>query len=67
MKSSYRTELSPWAIYSLDHCISPTCIRRFRKRGDAEEHLRLLRRQGINFRMEIVFDLPSCASDRVIG
>ncbi len=57
--NSYRSTLSPWAIY---RWISPTyseCIKRFRKRGDAEEHLRLLRQATPSSRMEIVFDLSN--------
>lgn len=63
MTSSYRTALSPWAVY---RWVSPThsiCLGRFRKRGDAEEHLKKLRLM-IPSRMEIVFDLPKSAHDQ---
>ncbi|MGB6297009.1 MAG: hypothetical protein WBF90_12615 [Rivularia sp. (in: cyanobacteria)] len=58
MTSSYRTTLSPWAIYRWLPSGQPVCLGRYRKRKDAEGHLRLLRSESPS-RMEIVFDISS--------
>ncbi|WP_414625190.1 hypothetical protein [Calothrix sp. CCY 0018] len=63
MTNSHRTALSPWAIFRWLPSGHPVCIGRFRKRGDAEEHLRLHRISSPS-RMEIVFDLPASAHDQ---
>jgi hypothetical protein len=54
---TYREQLFPWCIIrllpNLRHCI----VARFRRRNDAESHLKLIRRLMPTVPFEIVFDV----------
>lgn len=56
---TYRDSLSPWCI--VQHLPNMQCaiIARFRKRSDAEAHLRVLQRLNPTITYELIFDLPS--------
>jgi hypothetical protein len=55
---SYRDRLSPWCIIQLLPKMQRSVVARFRKRNDAEAHLRALRRLNPTLHYEIVFDPP---------
>jgi hypothetical protein len=53
---SYRTALSPWAVF---RCLSPAtniCVARFRKRNDADEYIKIIRQSIPEATFEVVFD-----------
>jgi hypothetical protein len=57
-------DISPlhvWAIVRLLPNMQRTVINRFRRRGDAENYLRLLRQYTHDTNLTIVFDPPSSA------
>lgn len=53
---SYRDRLSPWCIIQLLPQMQRSVVARFRKRNDAEAHLRALQRLNPSLPYEIVFD-----------
>ncbi|WAL61992.1 hypothetical protein [Thermocoleostomius sinensis] len=55
---NYRDRLSPWCIIQLLPKMQRSVVARFRKRHDAEAHLRALRRLNPALHYEIVFDPP---------
>jgi hypothetical protein len=55
---SYRDRLSPWCIIQHLPKMQRSAVARFRKRNDAEAHLRALQRLNPAQRYEIVFDPP---------
>jgi hypothetical protein len=56
---SYRDRLSPWCIIQRLPKMQRSVVARFRKRNDAEAHLRALQRLNPALHYEIVFDPPS--------
>ncbi len=60
---SYQEMLHPWAIARpLPNNIQSVIVGRFRRRVDAEEHLKFLRRRIPTVKFFIVFD---CQTDRL--
>lgn len=53
---SYRDRLSPWCIVQLLPKMQQRVVVRLRRRNDATEHLRVLRRLNPAGNYEIVFD-----------
>lgn len=53
---SYRNALSPWCIIQHLPKMQRVVIARFRKRNDAEDHLRTLKRMNPEQAYEILFD-----------
>lgn len=53
---SYRDRLSPWCIIQLLPKMQGRVVARFRRRNDATEHLRVLKRLNPIGNYEIVFD-----------
>lgn len=62
---SYGDTLKPWAIF---RCLSPVtnvCVKRFKKRSDADEYLKILR-QTINDPLTVVFDKQKISRNGVL-
>ncbi|MGV0029327.1 hypothetical protein [Phormidesmis priestleyi] len=53
---SYRDRLSPWCIVQLLPKMQRRVVKRFRRRNDATEHLRVLQRLNPSGCYELVFD-----------
>lgn len=53
---TYYQQLHPWCIVRLLPDMQRPVVFRFRRRNDAEAHLRILRQQDMNQHYEIVFD-----------
>ncbi|NJO40034.1 MAG: hypothetical protein HC769_09980 [Cyanobacteria bacterium CRU_2_1] len=53
---SYHDRLHPWCIIRLLPKMQRTVIARFRKRNDAEAHLKLLQQMNPEAKYAIVFD-----------
>lgn len=60
---SYYDRLTPWCIVCCRPGAQTLIIQRFRKRSEAEEHLKILRRLSPDAVYEIVFDLPEERSE----
>ncbi len=60
---SYYDRLTPWCIIRCLPGAQTLIIQRFRKRTEAEEHLKILRRLSPDAVYEIVFDLPEERSE----
>jgi hypothetical protein len=56
--SRYRDRLQGWCIIQLLPNLQRVVVRRFRKRNDAEDHLKALRRLEPDAVFIILFDLP---------
>jgi hypothetical protein len=55
---TYREQLTPWCIIRHLPNLQRIVVGRFRRRNDAEDHLRLIRQMCPNVPFSIVFDLP---------
>lgn len=55
---SYYDQLHPWCIVRLLPNLRRVVVARFRRRNDAEEHLKLLRQMTPTVVYAIVFDVP---------
>jgi hypothetical protein len=55
---SYRDQLHPWCIICLLANQEQSIVRRFRRRGDAEEHLKVLRAMSPMTQYSIIFISP---------
>ena len=55
---TYRDSLSPWCIIQHLPKMQRVIIARFRKRNDAEAHLRILKRLNATLTYELLFDPP---------
>lgn len=55
---SYKEQLTPWCIIRHLPNLQRIVVCRFRRRNDAEDHLRLIRRLCPNVAFSIIFDLP---------
>jgi len=53
---SYQNSLSPWAVFRRVTTVAHVCVRRFRKRSDAEQYKSLLSQASSDFSYEVVFD-----------
>lgn len=53
---TYLDQLHPWCIIRLLPDLQRRVIARFRRRNDAEAHLRVLRQNAPRIQYEIVFD-----------
>lgn len=53
---AYRNSLHPWCIICLLPNMQRLVVSRFRRRGNAEEHLKVLKRLSPTFSYQIVFD-----------
>lgn len=58
---SYQASLRPWVVYRLKEGLQHIEVARFRKRNDAEEYLKIVRRM-VEAEFEIVFD-PGLGDD----
>jgi hypothetical protein len=58
---AYRDQLYPWCIVRSVSNAQTTVVARFRRRTDAEAHLRILRRTHPNFAYHILFEKVSIA------
>ena len=56
----YRDALAPWCIVQHLPQMQHTVIARFRKRSDAEEYLKVVKRLNPAIAYEIMFDPPNC-------
>jgi len=56
---TYRDSLSPWCIIQHLPKMQRIIIARFRKRNDAEDHLRILKRLNPTITYELLFDPPN--------
>jgi hypothetical protein len=54
---TYFDQLHPWCLIRLLPNLQRRVITRFRRRNDADAHLRVLRQQAPMVRYEIVFDV----------
>jgi hypothetical protein len=54
---TYRSRLYPWCVVSLLPDMQRLTVAQFRRRNDAEEHLKLIQRQNPTATYEITFDL----------
>ncbi|NJR66703.1 MAG: hypothetical protein HC772_17540 [Leptolyngbyaceae cyanobacterium CRU_2_3] len=54
----YRDSLSPWCVIQHLPQFQHAIIARFRKRNDAEEYIKVMRRMNPAMTYEIVFDPP---------
>ena len=54
----YRDNLSPWCVVQHLPKLQYALIARFRKRNDAEDYVKVLRRMNSAVTYEIVFDPP---------
>lgn len=53
---SYRTTLSPWAVFRCEPPAANICVARFRKRNDAEEYLKIVNKLITEAHFQIIFD-----------
>jgi hypothetical protein len=53
---AYRDQLYPWCIVHSVHGAQSTVVARFRRRTDAEAHLRILRQTHPSFTYRILFE-----------
>jgi len=53
---TYLERLSPWCIIKLLPSMQRLTVARFRRRGDAEAHLRILRRLIPHAKFTIIYD-----------
>lgn len=53
---TYYQQLHPWCIVRFLPNLQQAIVARFRRRNDAEAHLRVLRQQGSTAEYSIVFD-----------
>lgn len=60
---NYFDQLHPWCLMRLVPNLQNQLIARFRKRNDAEAHMRVLRQHAPTARYEIVFDVGGEYSD----
>lgn len=54
---NYQDKLTPWKIVRLQSNLQHIIVGRFRRRGDAEGHLRILQRMMPELQFVIVFDV----------
>ncbi len=54
---SYKDKLNPWCIIRPVSDVQMRIVGRFRRRVDAEEHLKILKRMIPNVPFEIMFDI----------
>ena len=55
---SYYDRLMPWCIVRCLPAARTLIVQRFRRRGEAEEHLKIMRRLTPHAVYELLFDLP---------
>jgi hypothetical protein len=60
---SYKDKLNPWCIIRPMSDVQMRIVRRFRRRVDAEGHLKILKRMIPDVPFEIMFDIPSEQTD----
>ena len=60
---SYKDKLNPWCISRPMSDVQMRIVRRFRRRVDAEGHLKILKQLIPNVPFEIMFDIPSEHTD----
>ncbi|NEU77455.1 hypothetical protein PI95_034610 [Hassallia byssoidea VB512170] len=56
MEPKYKPNANPWAIF---RCFEPTrqvCVARFRRRSEADGHIKTLRRMIPDASFQVVFD-----------
>jgi hypothetical protein len=63
----YRDSLSPWCVVQHLPKLQYALIARFRKRNDAEDYVRALRRMNPAIVYEIVFDVAIAPSEEGKG
>lgn len=56
---TYRSRLYPWRVVSLLPDMQKMTVAEFRRRNDAEEHLKVIQRQNPTATYEVVFGLLS--------
>lgn len=56
--SNYHHQLHPWCVVCCLPNAQTLIVARFRRRNDAEAHLRILRQMNAAQKYEIVFDAP---------
>lgn len=54
---TYRDKLNPWCIIRPVSSVQMRIVARFRRRSDAEEHLKILKRLMPDVPFEIMFDI----------
>ncbi len=68
---TYFDQLHPWCLMCLLPNLQRQVIARFRRRNDAEAHMRVLRQQAPTVRYEVVFDAggdrPAPSPDATLG
>jgi hypothetical protein len=63
---TYFDQLHPWCLMRLLPNLQSQVIARFRRRNDAEAHMRVLRQQAPMVRYEVVFEVGSDRSDESV-
>lgn len=56
---TYRSRLYPWRVVSLLPDMQKVTLAEFRRRNDAEEHLKVIQRKNPNATYEVVFGFLS--------
>ncbi|NEO35003.1 MAG: hypothetical protein F6J90_01260 [Moorea sp. SIOASIH] len=62
---NYREKINPWIIVLLQPKLSNITVGRFRRRGNAEEHLRVLKQMMPEAKFSIMFDVETIREDVV--
>ncbi len=62
---NYREKLNPWIIVLLQPKLRNITVGRFRRRGNAEEHLRVLKQMMPEAKFSIMFDVETIREDVV--
>jgi hypothetical protein len=63
---TYFDQLHPWCLMRLLPNLQRQVIARFRRRNDAEAHMRVLRQQAPTVSYEVVFDVGGDRADESI-
>lgn len=64
---NYFDQIHPWCLMRLLPNLQNRVIARFRRRNDAEAHMRVLRQLAPAVRYEIVFDVGATLPDATSG
>ena len=57
---SYREQLQPWVVYRLLPNLQRLMVARFRRRGDADAYLKVMKRVTPEARFSVVYESSSC-------
>lgn len=60
--TTYQQKLSPWTITCLQPDLQNTTVARFRRRSEAEGHMRIIQQKMPESKFAIVFDVGRAVS-----